>query len=955
MRSLLPLLPVASMALFSCSAPGAAHPSAGRSAGSATTDGAFPYEVHRERLDNGLEVLVVPMPSDGLVSYWSIVRTGSRDEVEEGVTGFAHFFEHCMFRGTDTLPGPEYDRVVNGMGADANAYTTDDYTAYHLSIAKDDLPTVVRIEGDRFQNLAYDEPAFKTESGAVYGEYRKGRTNPFQVIFEATQNTAFDVHTYKHTTIGFEADVAAMPEQYEYSKGFFKRFYRPENVVLVVAGDVTTGNVMELVREHYSDWKPGYKAPEVPTEPEQTAQRRVVVPFDGQTLPILTINFKGERLQPDDRTMMAGSLLGDLVFGQTSPLYSKLVLEEQRVEFLAARFGYSRDPGLWSVFTRIKDPADVAAVEADIWSAIDAFRMKPISAARLDDVRSNLKYGFLSGLSTPNQVCQSVAQIVAITGSLEAVDRMYATLDAVTPEDVRAAAERWMRAESATVAVLHPADAPLPDQNEPIEASADTGVAGPRSEPVLLPVEADPNVAFAVWFKVGTQNDPAGKEGLAQLTGSLLSDGGTERLAYDQILERLFPLAAGYSVSVDKEMTVMRGSVHRDKLEEFQTLFADALLRPGFRSDDFERLRDQAISSVEKGLRYSSDEELGKAALYGAVFAGTPYGHYDGGAVSALRSITLDDIKAFWSTHYTSGNAVVALGGAYPRSLPEQLAAELDSLPQGKPDPVPAPQPASIDGRHVLLVEKPGPSTAISFGYPIDLHRGSREFYALWIANSWLGEHRNSSSHLYNVIREKRGMNYGDYSYIEAFPGGGFLTKPPTNVGRRQHLFEVWIRPVPEERAMFALRAALREVEHLAKNGLTREQFEFTRKFLRNYCLHFAETTSQRLGYAIDDRYYGLDKSHLATLREMTESITYEEVQAAISAHLQVDNLQIAMVTANAEAMAAQIASDEPSPIDYGEIEMGPEILAEDKEIERYPLQVPAANLRIVPVEEMFE
>ncbi|MFT5051184.1 MAG: zinc protease [Chlamydiales bacterium] len=947
-------LSLISTTLLACSTPvPAAHSPASGSSGAQA--GAFPYEVHRERLDNGLEVVVVPMPSDGLVSYWSIVRTGSRDEVEEGVTGFAHFFEHCMFRGTETLPGAEYDRVVNGMGADANAYTTDDYTAYHLSFAKEDLPTVVRIEADRFQNLEYDEPAFKTESGAVYGEYRKGRTSPFQVIFEATQNAAFDVHTYKHTTIGFEADVAAMPEKYEYSKGFFQRFYRPENVVLVIAGDITTKNAMQLVREHYTGWEPGYQTPNVPTEPEQTAQRRIVVPFDGQTRPILTINFKGERLLPDDRTMMAGSLLADLVFGETSALYGKLVLEEQRVEFLAASFSHSRDPGLWSVFTRIKDPADVDAVEADIWSAIDAFRATPVSAARLDDVRSSLKYGFLSGLSTPNQVCENVAQIVAITGGLTAVDRMYATLDAVTPEDVRAAADRWLRTERSTVAVLHASDAPLPEQNAPVMADAADGSRAPQSEPVLLPVQADPNVAFAVWFQVGTQNDPAGKEGLAQLTGSLLSNGGTQRLAYDQILERMFPLAASYGVSVDKEMTVMRGSVHRDKLAEFQALFLDALLRPGFRAEDFERIKDQAISSVEKGLRYSSDEELGKAALYGAVFAGTPYGHNDGGAVGALRSITLDEVEAFWRTHYTAANAVIALGGSYPDGLPAQLGSELAALPQGQPAPVPAPQAAAIEGRHVLLVEKPGPSTAISFGYPIDVHRGSREYYALWIANSWLGEHRNSSSHLYNVIREKRGMNYGDYSYIEAFPSGGFLTKPPTNVGRRQHLFEVWIRPVPEERALFALRAGLREVQHLAENGLTREQFEFTRKFLRNYCLHFAETTSQRLGYAIDDRFYGLERSHLATLREMTESITYEEVQAAITTHLQVDNLQIAMVTANAAALGEQITSDAPSPIDYGEIEMGADILAEDKQIEIYPLNVSAANLRIVPVEKMFE
>ncbi len=916
-------------------------------------EGAFPYAVHAERLANGLEVLVVPMPSDGLVSYWSIVRTGSRDEVERGVTGFAHFFEHCMFRGTKTLPGPEYDRVVNGMGADANAFTTDDFTAYHLSFAKEDLPQVVEIEADRFQNLEYDEPAFKTESGAVYGEYRKGRTSPFQVLFEKLQDTAFDVHTYKHTTIGFEADVADMPNQYEYSKGFFQRFYRPENVVLLVVGDVEPGNVMRLVHERYDGWKPGYRAPEVPAEPPQEAQRRVDVPFDGQTLPILTVAFKGERLVPDDARMMAGTLLGDLVFGETSPLYKKLVLDEQRVEFLVPQFGLSRDPGLWMAITRVKDPADVAAVEAEIWRAIDDFKRSPVSAARLEDVRSNLKYSFLSSLTTPAQVCESVAQAVAITGGLEAIDRMYATLDRVTPADVRAAAQRWLAPERSTVVTLHAADQPLPEQSRPEPLAA--GGGAPQAAPVLLPVPEDPNVAFAVWFQVGAQDDPPGKEGLAELTGSMLSEGGTQSRTYDQILERLFPLAAGYGVSVDKEMTVVHGSVHKDELDRFRELFVDAVVRPGFRAEDFERLRDQAVSAIEKGLRYSSDEELGKAALHTTVFAGTPYGHHGGGAVESLRSITLADVEAFWREHFTAQNAVLALGGAYPADLPEAMAADLAALPAGAPRPVAAPRPQAIDGRHVLLVEKPGPSTAISFGYPIDVRRGSREFYALWIANSWLGEHRNSSSHLYNVIREKRGMNYGDYSYIEAFPNGGFLTKPPTGVGRRAQLFEVWIRPVPEERALFALRAALREVDKLAADGLTREQFEFTRKFLKNYCLHFAETTSERLGYAIDDRYYGLDESHLATFRRMMDDISYEEVQAAIRKHLRTSDLQIAIVTEHAQDLAARLASDAPSPIDYGAIEMAPEILAEDEEIERYPLEIAPDRVRVVPVDEMFQ
>jgi zinc protease len=222
-----------------------------------TSQRVFPYEVQRERLENGLTVLMIPMPSDGLVSYWSVVRTGSRDEVEPGVTGFAHFFEHMMFRGTEKRPGKVYDGIVHSMGADANAFTTDDYTAYHLSVSSQDLPTVIEIEADRFRNLKYDEPAFRTEAGAVFGEYRKGRSSAFEVLFEALQNTAFDKHTYKHTTIGFVADIEKMPEQYEYSKSFFQRFYRPENVVLTIAGDFDRAKTMATIRQFYGEWERG--------------------------------------------------------------------------------------------------------------------------------------------------------------------------------------------------------------------------------------------------------------------------------------------------------------------------------------------------------------------------------------------------------------------------------------------------------------------------------------------------------------------------------------------------------------------------------------------------------------------------------------------------------------------------------------------------------------------------
>ncbi|RMG44966.1 MAG: insulinase family protein [Acidobacteria bacterium] len=471
---------------------------------------------------------------------------------------------------------------------------------------------------------------------------------------------------------------------------------------------------------------------------------------------------------------------------------------------------------------------------------------------------------------------------------------------------------------------------------------------------VLLPVPEDPTVSFDLWFAVGSLDDPPGKEGLAYVTGQLLAQGATANNSYEEILEKLYPLAASYDVRVDKEMTTLTGRVHRDKLDEYLPLLVDAFLRPAFREDDFERVRSDALNYVRNTLRYASDEELGKAALWLDVFEGTGYAHPVQGTVAGLEAISLDDVKRFYAEHFTRDNLVIGVGGGYDDAVVERLREARASLPAGRPAARPAPEPRPLEGRRVLLVSKPGADASISFGFPIDVRRGDPDFYALWVANSWLGEHRNSSSHLYQVIREARGLNYGDYSYIEAFPEGGQRTMPPTNVGRRQQLFEVWIRTLPNEQAHFALRAAVRELAHLVDHGLTEEQFELTRSFLSKYVLHFADTTAARLGYAIDDRFYGIEGSHLENFRRRLADLTLEEVNAAIRRHLQYRNLDIAIVTGDAERLAEALASDAPSPISYA-APKPPEILAEDEEIATYPLKIPRDRIRIVPVTEIFE
>lgn len=473
---------------------------------------------------------------------------------------------------------------------------------------------------------------------------------------------------------------------------------------------------------------------------------------------------------------------------------------------------------------------------------------------------------------------------------------------------------------------------------------------------VLLKESTDPTISFRIWFNVGSKDDPKGKEGLAYLTAMLISEGSTRKNSYEQILDKIYPTASSYSAKVDKEMTIFYGRTHKDNIDIFITLFKEAILEPAFKQEDFERIKTKLINYLEKDLRYANDEELGKAALYEFIFEGTPYRHPSEGLIESIKTITLDDVKKFHSQNYNKQNFHIGIAGDFADDLPNQLYKEFaEKLNNGISLPEKKIEPASIDGYNFLLIEKDCPATAISFGFPINVLRGEEDFFALWLFTSWFGEHRNSSSHLYQVIREKRGLNYGDYAYIEAFLNGGNLNFPEPNNPRKKQIFEVWIRPVQHEHRLFALRAALHELKKVVDNGLTKEDFELTKNFLYNYCLFYAPTSMARLGYQIDSKFYGINDSgnYIEFLRKKINDLTLEQVNSAIKKHIQYNNIKFSIVTKDAEALKNDLITNKPSPILYS-TPKPKEIIDEDKDIAVFPLKVKPENVKIIDVENMF-
>jgi zinc protease len=902
----------------------------------------FPYPVHERVLDNGLRVVVVPMDSPGIMAHYVVVRAGSRNEVEPGKSGFAHFFEHMMFRGTERYSAEAYNDVLKGLGADSNAFTTDDWTAYHVVAASTALDKVMEIEADRFMNLKYTVEAFQKEAGAVLGEYNKNYSVPLMTILERLQDTAYTTHTYKHTTMGFLRDIEDMPNQYEYSLEFFRRWYRPDNCVLVVAGDVDPESVFGLAKKHYGPWKKGAARLETPVEPPQTEEKRAHVPWKTPTLPYLVLGYHAPAFAPDSVDAMALEILSQAAFSETSPLYKDLVLERQMVDQLFGGAEFNRDPNLFLVLARVKEAKNVPAVREAIYATLERALREPLSEDRLREVKTRIRYAFLQGLATPGGTARIVSSFLQLTGETASIDRTFATYDAVTAEDVRTAAERTFRAANRTVITL-------------AQEGTDLGSGAGEVRTVLLPNPESPFVSFRLVFDFGTIHDPAGKEGLAALTAALVSEGGTKKLSYPELLDRLYPLAASVGVSVDKEVAVLAGTVHRDNLDAYYDLFRQVLLEPRFDPSDFERLKADQRNALTTVLRAADDENLGKEALNAALHRGHPYGRPDLGTVEGIASITLDDVKAHWARHFTKESVTLGLAGGFSEAFVDRVKADLAGLPGGQPVRVDLPKPSAPKGVDVTIVAKPTRAWAISIGHPLSITRADDDFYALMVANSHLGEHRTFNGVLMNTMRGERGLNYGDYSYIENFLQEGGSTFPRANTPRRQQFFSIWIRPVAAAHAHFAIRQALRELDRLVRDGMTAAEFETTRSFLLNYSRLWTQTASRRLGYELDGGFYGR-KSLVDEVQNRLPKLTLEQVNAAIRKHLTPAKVHVAVVAdeGGAETFAKVLLANAPSPITYA-TETKPEVLAEDREIAVYPLDTAADRLRIVPAREIFE
>lgn len=415
----------------------------------------FPYPVQKRTLANGLDVVVIETPEfRNVLSFNTLIMTGSGRENEKGRTGLAHLFEHIIFRHKhDTAEA--YQPGIEKLGAYNNAFTWYDITYYHPLTFSTNLDALAALEGSRFRELTYSERVFRTEAGAVYGEYRRSASDPGLRLEEVLGDLMYGpAHGYGHSTIGYLPDVKDMPNAFKSAQAFYDTYYRPNNAFVVVAGDVKADAVFAAVEKYYGPWK-AKKIPEQPDPKPIAGPKKQHETWESDIPPRVFVSWMVPPYVPGSAEAASMDVMADLMGGETAPLFKKLRYDEQVASDFGvdnvSSIGFDARPMSVSV-TVAKDKYDAQGrplldrVDLDVSKAFEAlatFSSQPDASARLEAIKSQLRYDILSSFDSPANIAQNFANYYRLSRDPQVLEKVAGGIAALQPRDIDAFAKKY--------------------------------------------------------------------------------------------------------------------------------------------------------------------------------------------------------------------------------------------------------------------------------------------------------------------------------------------------------------------------------------------------------------------------------------------------------------------------------------------------------------------------------
>ncbi|QYE35984.1 insulinase family protein [Polymorphobacter sp. PAMC 29334] len=762
-------------------------------------------------LPNGLRVFAMPDPTTANVAVEVIYDVGAKND-PAGRSGFAHMFEHLMFKSTRDLVPEQLDRLTEDVGGNNNASTHDDFTEYHETVPANHLEPILWAEAERMGSLVVEPKVFASERNVVEEELRQGEARPYGTLFQTyLPAISYSVHPYARSPIGSIADLDSAT--IDDIRAFHAVYYRPDNAVLVVAGNFKPADLDRWVDKYFTNIPtPARAIPRVTTvEPPRTVATTHTVYAPNTPLPAVAISWAvPPSKSPDDAALSVLDAI--LSAGESSRLYESLVYRDQLASSAGANLDDRQDTGVFAVYAILAGGKSAADGEAALRREVARLRDAPPTAAELDVAKNQLLTAAIKERETPLGRANALAEAVIVDGDPASADRSVADLAAVTAADVQrvarkylqdsaSAAIRYLPAESAkgakgdtitVAATVHPAPLTVPPGVVVVvpATAAERIAPPPPAAPVAVPVPVVaertlpnglrvavatrrnvPLIAAVLVTSSGAANDPAGRGGTAELAATLLTKGTATRSA-TQIAQEIEALGGNIGAGASWDGTTLSMTVKTDRIGAAMAVFADVARHPKFAADEIERARTQAIDDA--GIALTSPPSLARMTATKAVFGDTTYGHIASGTIKSLKAITHADLTAAYAGWNPAGATLIMTGDIDLDGAVALATKAFGDWAPGKAETRPAPAAATYPKPRTIVVDLPGAAQASVVVARPGLARADPAYYSAIVANAALGG--GFSSRLNMEIRVKRGLAYGANSGIDARRGVGSLT-----------------------------------------------------------------------------------------------------------------------------------------------------------------------------------
>lgn len=762
-----------------------------------------PLRYTMRTLSNGLRVYSMPDANTANVSVQVWYDVGSVDD-PIGRSGFAHLFEHMMFKSSHNMPSEFFDRLTEDVGGFNNASTYDDFTNYYEVVPANHLQRILWAEADRMGSLVIDEATFDSERDVVKEELRQRiLASPYGRLFGLYISQAnFSVHPYGRPGIGSieELDAATVADV----RAFHATFYRPDNAILVVSGNFNQAQLDAWVDQYFGDIsRPSRPIPrDYPTEPARAQARDYTVYAPNVPLPAVLISYPQPASTSADLPVLT-VIDAIMATGESSRLYHSLVYDQQIAAQIGTNLEATQDPGAYSVYAILSEGQTADAGVAALSAQVARMRDSLVTQAELDEAKNEIVTATLQERETAFGRASELADSVIRYGDAAYADRRLAAIQAVTPADVQRVARailddqhrvvvRYLPQEAghtgdtiATASTIQAHALTIPQSEIPTFTLAPEGqreappaAAAPVSaripatsertlanglRVIVAPNRALPLISADLRIGSGGATDPGDHAGLAGMTGDLLTRGTTTRSA-TEIASQIESLGAAISSGAGVESSAVSLQTRSDRAAQAFTVMADVARNPAFAQEELDRAKQEALDGLQVAL--SSPGAIAGLAMPRAIYGETPYGSV--ASERSLTAITREDMVGFHRTYWRPDNAVLVIAGDVSADEGFAIAERYFGDWQHPSTALPARPDASASApaaRSIVIDLPETGQAAVTMGLR-GIARTDADYFPLLVVNDVLGG--GYSARLNLEIRIRRGLSYGAGSSLSA-------------------------------------------------------------------------------------------------------------------------------------------------------------------------------------------